>query len=649
MAPATRTIDDGLERVGRQSCPPSDSRAWTLAVTKRVDALRHETGFTIIEVLVAMFVLLLGVLATTTLLNTANAETERNQARNGAINVVRDIIEASRALPYEQVNPTIDANGNADTTIIDALQGMPPASGGSAGGSSFADANSSAAGWQIIRRGVTYTVTLHACVVDDAKDRVVTNHGSPAADGSGYYCPDLAAAPTTDPNGDDYRRVKVTAAWTSNSCNGCGTSGQAASPKTYSITQTGLIVNPSGGLGPTPVSPPTFTNAVDCRTVTINQVYPSGAVAVIFTVTDPDKTTSNQTTPTSVDTATGNKTFSFTYTKTAPNPPDNTYDVTIQAIDRSGRGGPFTTVSLYINCHEPPDVTGVHGGFDWRRCLNYPVECAAGDRIFDLDWNTSPDADVVGYYVWRVVGDPDFENASEPDTRVACVSRALQPPTDTTTIPGDVDFLEPFQPACYDTGIADATNVLPFPSLLTFLAGQKGRYWIQAVDMQPTNNPSVAPTQVRTTLTNRSSLFEVTENALNLRPSTPATLTVTNVNGQPCLSWPDSTDVDALGLSILNPVRFYRIYRDASVVANVTVVVHNPDNTTVSVQVPDVPYKDRVGRTQPNQPDSCDGANPTRSWFIDKSAPASAHYWVTAVDQDYQESFPSTVGNWTAP
>src|SRR4051812_1951133 len=165
MAPPTRTIAAGLEGAGDVPCPWSDSQGWIPPVMKRVDALRHEAGFTIIEVMVAIVILLLGVLATTTLLNTANAETERNQARNGATNLVRDIIEASRALPYDQANPTKDSAGASDNTIITALQSMPPATGGSTGGSSFAD-TATAAGWQITRRGTTYTVALQACVVD---------------------------------------------------------------------------------------------------------------------------------------------------------------------------------------------------------------------------------------------------------------------------------------------------------------------------------------------------------------------------------------------------------------------------------------------------------------------------------------------------
>src|SRR3954451_1954179 len=160
MAPPTRTIAAGLEGAGDVPCPWSDSQGWIPPVMKRVDALRHEAGFTIIEVMVAIVILLLGVLATTTLLNTANAETERNQARNGATNLVRDIIEASRALPYDQVNPTVNVANAADNTIVTALQTMAP-NGASATTSSFSDQETTP-GWQITRRNLTYTVTLKA-------------------------------------------------------------------------------------------------------------------------------------------------------------------------------------------------------------------------------------------------------------------------------------------------------------------------------------------------------------------------------------------------------------------------------------------------------------------------------------------------------
>src|SRR5690349_7229095 len=57
-----------------------------------------QQGFTIIEVLFAMLILLIGVLATVTLLNTASASSQTTQARNQATSVARNVIEVARAI-----------------------------------------------------------------------------------------------------------------------------------------------------------------------------------------------------------------------------------------------------------------------------------------------------------------------------------------------------------------------------------------------------------------------------------------------------------------------------------------------------------------------------------------------------------------------
>jgi type IV pilus modification protein PilV len=129
-------------------------------VKKRIDALQNELGFTLIEVMVAISVLLIGVLGAVTMLNTANASTDRNQSRNSATNLVRDILEASRAIPYGDARPTTTSSGVADPTLQNALQNMRPLSGQS----SLSDA-AATTGWQIIRRGVTYDVTAAATTV----------------------------------------------------------------------------------------------------------------------------------------------------------------------------------------------------------------------------------------------------------------------------------------------------------------------------------------------------------------------------------------------------------------------------------------------------------------------------------------------------
>jgi type IV pilus modification protein PilV len=623
-------------------------------VKTRVDALKHEAGFTIIEVLVAMFVLLIGVLATTTLLNTANATTERNQARNGATNLVRDMIEASRSLPYDGVNPTKDASGTADDTLMTALQTMAPTNSGNAAGSSFADADASTSGWQIVRRGITYDITVAACVIDDAKDGVTAaTHSPAAANGSGYYCPNLPAAPTGDGNGDDYRRIKVTAAWTSSSCGACaGGAGSGNGPRTYSVAQTGVVVNPSGGLGPPPVGSPVWSNPTSCSSATVSQTFHPPADQAVFSVRDPSNTTFTANTFTTD--ANGDRTFSFTYNP-SPAPPDNTYQVDINGLNAQNLPGGTATTFLYINCDQPSNTSTLTGGFNWRRCSQYPVACAAGDRVFDMDWSASPDADVQGYYVWRVNGTgPDWQTGETNDTQVACVSRAKSPPSDTVTLSAPADFLESFQPACYDQALPDPPSLPGILTGLPFFNGTTEDYWIQAVDYEETGNPTIQSTTLRSRsstshpLSNHSPTLHVVEDMLNQRPSTPA-LSITTVNSQPCLSWTNSIDLNIAGASLTGP-RYYRIYRDANVVASVTIIVSNVTGSSLSVQAPDVPYKDRIGRAAPNASGSCDSGNPGQSWFLDNNAGGTDwNYWVTAVDQNYLESFPSNTVHWTHP
>jgi prepilin-type N-terminal cleavage/methylation domain-containing protein len=57
-----------------------------------------EHGFTLVEVLVAIVVLLVGVLGVVSLVDGANAVTSKTRAREGGTNVARTIIEISRSI-----------------------------------------------------------------------------------------------------------------------------------------------------------------------------------------------------------------------------------------------------------------------------------------------------------------------------------------------------------------------------------------------------------------------------------------------------------------------------------------------------------------------------------------------------------------------
>ena len=130
-----------------------------------------ERGFTLIEVLVAIFILLVGVLGVVSLIDGANFATAKTKSREGGTNLAREILDGARAVDYDKLNPT---------EIVGELQSQP----------GLADSDASAPGWQIARRGIDYTVTaVPVCKVDDPRTASGT---TPAAS----FC---ASSSTTGP------------------------------------------------------------------------------------------------------------------------------------------------------------------------------------------------------------------------------------------------------------------------------------------------------------------------------------------------------------------------------------------------------------------------------------------------------------------
>lgn len=141
---------------------------------------RGQDGFTIIETLVASVLLLIGMAATLTLVDTASSTTATTHAREQGTNLQRELVEAARSVPYDQLTP----NG------VGATVRTRPALG---------DASGATAGWTIRRRGTTYTVSMGVCTVDDPRDGSGPHVG-------GVFCP-----PTPSPPPDCPALIKASA------------------------------------------------------------------------------------------------------------------------------------------------------------------------------------------------------------------------------------------------------------------------------------------------------------------------------------------------------------------------------------------------------------------------------------------------------
>jgi len=139
-------------------------------LTSRIRA--GEDGMTIIEVLVAMVVLVVGVLALLTLLSDSFRTTSQTTAREQGTNVARDVVERARQVSYASTTTSATTAAAIAATLPET-----PAVTGSA--------------FTMTRRGTTYAVTITACSIDDP------------ADGEGVGNANFCAAPdsTTIPGG----------------------------------------------------------------------------------------------------------------------------------------------------------------------------------------------------------------------------------------------------------------------------------------------------------------------------------------------------------------------------------------------------------------------------------------------------------------
>ena len=113
------------------------------------DLRRDDRGFTLIEVMMASVVLLIGILGVATLVNTANGSTTSSKAREQGLALARDMTEAARSVRYQSLEPT---------SAVGKLQAMPGFT------------NTGGPGWTVTRRGIKYTVSFGVCSVDDPSD-----------------------------------------------------------------------------------------------------------------------------------------------------------------------------------------------------------------------------------------------------------------------------------------------------------------------------------------------------------------------------------------------------------------------------------------------------------------------------------------------
>ena len=374
--------------------------------------------------------------------------------RVGATNLARELIEGARALDYDDMSGQL---------VRDRLQARGLGSG---------------TPWTIERRNTTYTVTATSCTYDTPADRLATV--APA-----NVCTPQPSGTSGDPNGDDFRRTSFNVAW-----HGVG--------GVKSVTQTTLVLNPSGGLGPrvSGVSPVTQTITANDPTVSVNWTT-TIASTLAWAVDD----------GASAGTVSGGAGGSTSFTTTWPigvsgsgtEILDGIYQVVAQPFDDRDIAGEVKRANVVLNRRRPYAPATLAGGHDTR----------AGD-IVDFDWTRNLERDVLGY---RVVWTGADATAGNGDDRQVC------------PLPADAEMLTPTTTSCSDFSPPSGAAT----------------YYVAALDRASDNALREG---------DRRSL---SVSAPGSRPNAPLGLIVATIAGQPRLTWLPP---------LLSAVSFYRIYRD---------------------------------------------------------------------------------------
>lgn len=343
-----------------------------------------ESGFTLVEILVAISVLLVGLIGVTTMTEVTSRSSVASNSRLGATTLVRRVVETARALPFRNMK---------SATLAADIQAQSP------------DLVSVTPGrWEVRRDGYVYQLEATVCRVDDDADGYGPHDTADPA-----FCSDSTAVGTADDQPGDYKRVTVTATWTVKS-------------QTHTMRQVTLAL--PGGTGDVPAVTdvrPTAPSAPAGEPLVVT-TSPSPA-QIVFNATTTNKPasvswlidgTTRETCPPATATCTGSSnSWSFTWPLPAPTVDtdasspnynkcvapggtaahvfDGTYQIGALPIDADGQAGTAASTPVTVNrCTpiQPPNFNATGRDAEHRG----PV---------DTQWNANPEGDIAGYKVYR--------------------------------------------------------------------------------------------------------------------------------------------------------------------------------------------------------------------------------------------------------
>jgi Tfp pilus assembly protein PilV len=318
-----------------------------VANTRLGQRAQAEEGFTIIEVIVATLVLVLGLLTSFLALNVAVHSSSDVRARQAAVTLARQITEDARSIPYAQI---------ASSTIATALQAEP----------GLANSSSSGSTWTIVRDGFTYTVTPTVTDLNDPKD--------------------------TSGN-TDIKQVAIKLSWATyqnQSHSLTETATMSAAGEDPGLAASGLaLYTPASGYSGSSTAPVITSSSITSLQFVVTA--PTGTDAIVWTLDGQKESSWDGSTP-------NNGTW-YSSAWSLSGVSDGTYTVGAAAEDANGVVGPAVTISVRLirNVPSAPVVTGY--GFNANLMANGSPTTAA-----EFQWNSNPELNIVGYRIYNPSG-----------------------------------------------------------------------------------------------------------------------------------------------------------------------------------------------------------------------------------------------------
>lgn len=312
--------------------------------------LARAHGFTLVEVMVAALILVVGLLGTFAMVDQAQKTTLASKSRTTTLNLAREVLEYARSLDYD--------NDLTPAKLVQELRAKPNLAGRT-------DANGN---WIVTRRGIDVQISASVCTFDDPMDGLSAlppQDACPAA-------PAVAGAPV-EVNPDDFRRVALTLQWRVNN-------------QFQRTTQSAQINNPNGGTGPRITNfPDPFAGQVTSGTTIPFTVTTTNSSSVRWSMDDGSSKGDGTGGPTAW-------TFNWNIGIVGQGAwtVDGTYTASVQPFDARGVPGERRAATVLLNRRWPLAPQNLQGG-----------RSDAHGGVVELEWTPNPERDIIGYRVYR--------------------------------------------------------------------------------------------------------------------------------------------------------------------------------------------------------------------------------------------------------